>query len=335
MEEQQKHMKKKNHFFEIYIAKVLKNVSSQNGITSNAKQQLNSFLCIFLKEISSMVTELTIISKKKTISVKEVKNALDIILFGELLNCCLSEGEKACDSFSIETKGSRHTRANIIFPPSLIEKFLRNCSKFYISSLTSVYIAAVLEFITFEILDISVKNCKERKRNRITVRDMELAIRNDIELDILFKKYNITFLGGGVVPFIHNSFITTNSLAVKNIKNQQKNSDSLVLSKSPFEKLVRHILKENIIEHSTKIGKDVFIILQYFIEQYIIDLLYNANYLTIHAGRIKLIPLDIQLYTSFKTQNSFNSLIKNPYIRSENISLLSIDDNDFDNENLI
>jgi histone H3/histone H3-like centromeric protein A len=144
-----------------------------------------------------------------------------------------------------------------------------------------------------------VKNCKERKHNRITVRDMELAVRNDIELDTLFKKYNIMFLGGGVVPFIHNSFITSaKSIALKNIKKQQKISESLVLAKSPFEKLVRHILKENSSDHS-KISKDVFTVLQYFTEQYIIDLLYNANYLTIHAGRIKLIPSDIQLYSSF------------------------------------
>ena len=65
MEEQQKHAKKRNHFFEIYISKVLKQISPQNGITLNAKQQLNSFLCILLKEISSMVSELTKISKKK------------------------------------------------------------------------------------------------------------------------------------------------------------------------------------------------------------------------------------------------------------------------------
>jgi histone H3/histone H3-like centromeric protein A len=166
---------------------------------------------------------------------------------------------------------------------------------------------------------------------------MELAVRNDIELDTLFKKYNIMFLGGGVVPFIHNSFITSaKSIALKNIKKQQKISESLVLAKSPFEKLVRYILKENSSDHS-KISKDVFTVLQYFTEQYIIDLLYNANYLTIHAGRIKLIPSDIQLYSSFKNQNSYNPLTKNPYINSENISLLSIEniDENIDENNLI
>ncbi len=74
---------------------------------------------------------------------------------------------------------------------------------------------------------------------------------------------------------------------------------------------------------------------------FLIDLLYNANYLTIHAGRIKLIPSDIQLYSSFMNQNSYNPLSKNPYINSENISLLSIEnydneiDENYDENNLI
>ncbi len=77
---------------------------------------------------------------------------------------------------------------------------------------------------------------------------------------------------------------------------------------------------------NSKICKGVFVVLQYFIEQYIINILYNANYLTIHAGRIKLLPVDIQLYNSFLTHNSFNLFNKNPYINSENMTLLSIED---------
>ena len=41
--------KKKNHFFEIFISKVLKNVSETCNITLNAKQQLNSFLFLLKK----------------------------------------------------------------------------------------------------------------------------------------------------------------------------------------------------------------------------------------------------------------------------------------------
>ena len=39
-------IKKKFHYFETFISKVLKQVSDNAGITSNAKQQLNSFLIV-------------------------------------------------------------------------------------------------------------------------------------------------------------------------------------------------------------------------------------------------------------------------------------------------
>lgn len=326
MEEQKIIIKKKNHFFETYISKVLKQINNHNGITSNAKQQLNSFLCIFLKHIVSIISELTLSAKKKTITIKEIENALKIVLFGELLNCCCQEGNKACDVYtkSNEIKGSRQTRANIIFPPSIIEKFLRH-SNLMIANMSPIYLAAVLEFITYEIIDMSISYCNQNKHSRITIRDIELAVRNDTEINILLKKCNINFLGGGVVPYIHSSLVNkkqNHSLALKTIKKMQKNSNSLFLSKAPFEKLVRHVFKNNL-ANNIKISKNVFIILQYFIEQYIINILHNANYLTIHANRIKLSPIDIQLYMSFLTHNSQSEFSSNPYVNN-NMTLLSI-----------
>ena len=351
--------RKKSHYFETYISKLLLQIAPHKGITSNAKQQINSFICILLKTFASIIFDLIFIAKKKTISVKEVENSLKIILFGDLLNCCIKEGKNACDNYANdEFKGSRQNRAKIIFPPSIIEKFLRNFgySKIMVSNYAPVYLASVLEYITFEILDMSVPFCTDGKRARLTVRDMELAVRNDIELNVLFNKLGISFLGGGVIPFIHSSLLIKKkmvkndkknntqpthkfrygTLALKTIKKQQKLSDSLILAKSPFEKMVRHCLKTNLNESIesvdiVKVSKDVFLVLQYFIEQYIIDVLTNANYLTIHAGRVKLLPIDIQLYVSFKRQNIYHVCFNNPYknvIDDDNMNLLSIENDE-------
>ena len=198
---EEKNKKKKNHYFEIYISKVLKQVCEQSGITSNAKQQLNSFICYLAKHISKIVIELTTFGKKKTISEKEVSNAVSVILSGELLKNSIIEGEKAVFNFKNNNKsktvtGSRQSKAEIIFPPSLAEKFLRlfGTSKIMITSLAPVFLAAVLEYITYEILDISSIYCKDNKRMRITVRDLEIIVRSDIELNELFNKIKISFL---------------------------------------------------------------------------------------------------------------------------------------------
>jgi len=341
--------KKKSHMFETYISKVLKQISPSNGITNNAKQQLNSILCHIIKHISMLTVKLTMAGKKKTISLKEVENSLTLVLFGKLLENSLKEGKKSCDNISNNEKNinsSRQNKAGIIFPPSLVEKFLRDfgSSNIMIGNLSPIFLASVLEYICFEILDLSVNYCKENKHIRITIRDLELSVRNDVELNNLFVKVNMSFLGGGVLPYIHSSLLNKTktkikkkkndekenthrfrygTLAIKNIKKQQKLSNCLILSKSPFEKLVRSIFKKNKIEFQ-KFSKDVFIVLQYFIEQYIVELLRNSNFLAIHSNRVKLIPYDILLYNSF-----INGGRENPYTKSS-LNLFSLE-----NQNLI
>ena len=331
--------RKKNHYYEIYISKVIKQISENCGITSNAKQQLNSFLCILSKHISLVVTRLTIIGKKKTISEKEILNALSIILNGELLKNSLIEGERAIKNFkNDDKKGSRQNKAGIIFPPSITEKFLRNFgnSKLMVTSSAPVYMAAALEYLTYEILDLSCMYTKDNKRIRITIRDLEIITKNDIEINKLFTKLNISFLGGGVIPFIHNSLLkkkkkkkTLNSnnkhrfrpgtVAIRNIKKYQKESDTLILAKSSFEKIVRNIFNEIKMEN-VKISKDVFIILQHFIEQYIVKLFYNANFLAIHSGRVKLISTDIAFisYLFNDSKNPYNNVINDNLILTTN-----------------
>jgi len=88
--------KKRSRFFETYISKVLKHVAPSNGITANSKQQLNSAVCIIARRLSNIATHLTQISKKKTLSEKEVANATKIILPGELAVNATTEGEKIC-----------------------------------------------------------------------------------------------------------------------------------------------------------------------------------------------------------------------------------------------
>ena len=59
-----------------------------------------------------------------------------------------------------------------------------------------------------------------------------------------------------------------------------------------------------------KISKEVFIVLQYFIEQQITSLLRNANFAAIHAGRVKLMPIDIDFVNAI-SNGSYNPYQKN------------------------
>lgn len=347
--------KKKTRFFETYISKVLKKVSEQNGITANSKQQLNSTLCHISRIIANNVISLTEVAKKKTVSEKEVINSLYLTLPKELAEKAVEQSRRAMDTFQTvdNIKGtSRQEKAGIIFPPSQTEKFLRNFgySKVMITSSAPICLAGALEYLTEEILTQAIQYAVENKRVRVTIRDLEIGVRNHEQINTFFTKYNITFLGGGVKPFIHESLLTKKNrkkrvkkvqgkenekkkhrfrpgtVSLREIKRFQKMSNCLTFAKFPFEKFVREIVAANHNgENTMKISKDVFIILQYFVEQRIVQLLRNANFAAIHAGRVKLMPIDIDFV------KSITSGMVNPYQKmsnSENVNEDSAENED-------
>ena len=65
-----------------------------------------------------------------------------------------------------------------------------------------VYLTAVLEYITAEILELAGNAATDAKQQRIIPRHIQLAIRNDEELNRYMQ--NVTISGGGVLPNIHS-----------------------------------------------------------------------------------------------------------------------------------
>ena len=339
--------RKTMRYFETYISRVLREVSHENGIKSNAKQQLNSILCIICEEISKLCTRLTRMSKKKTLSVKEVDNAVRIIMVGELAKNSTMHGMRAVENFNDTNckHTSRQNKADIIFPPSITEKYLRNfeMSRIMVTGDSPIYLAAVMEYLCYEILDIACNITIEYKRKRISVRDLKLSIKNDFEINALFVNMGLSFLGGGVVPHIHPILFNKRckkkkqynipldhtapakkhrfrpgTVALREIRKYQRSSNPL-FAKQPFDRLVRNIV--NKCNPEMKIGKDVFIIMQYFIEQYITDFLYTVGLASIHAGRVKIVSSDISFVCMCRN-------MYNPTNTEEQLELLSISDQD-------
>ena len=102
-------------------------------------------------------------------------------------------------------KGSRSSKAGLIFPVGRVSTMLRK-GRFAkrVSASSGVYLAAVLEYLTAELLDLSSKFVISAKKNtRVTPRAITLAVRHDKDLGALLK--DVTLSKGGVVPAVNKA----------------------------------------------------------------------------------------------------------------------------------
>ena len=97
---------------------------------------------------------------------------------------------------------SRSSRAGLQFPVGRLARKLRkgNFAK-RVGAGAPVYLAAVMEYLAAEILELAGNAARDNKKTRITPRHLQLAVRNDEELNKLMS--GVTISNGGVLPNIH------------------------------------------------------------------------------------------------------------------------------------
>ncbi|KAL0732521.1 hypothetical protein Bca4012_008730 [Brassica carinata] len=96
---------------------------------------------------------------------------------------------------------SRSAKAHLQFPVGRIARFLK-AGKYAerVGSGAPVYLAAVLEYLAAEVLELAGNAARHNKKTRIVPRHIQLAVRNDEELSKLLGC--VTIASGGVLPNI-------------------------------------------------------------------------------------------------------------------------------------
>ena len=101
---------------------------------------------------------------------------------------------------------SKSTKAGLQFPVGRMARFLKK-GKYAtrVGAGAPVYLAAILEYLTAEILELAGNAARDNKKTRIVPRHIQLAVRNDEELNKLFG--GVTIAQGGVLPNIHSVLV--------------------------------------------------------------------------------------------------------------------------------
>ena len=85
-----------------------------------------------------------------------------------------------------------------------------------------MYLAAVLEYLTAEILELAGNAARDNKKTRVVPRHLQLAVRNDEELHKLMA--NVTIAQGGVLPNIQSVLLpkkTSGKMAKRGAESQE------------------------------------------------------------------------------------------------------------------
>lgn len=313
-----KSKKSKTNNLLTYIDKIKKDMDSELQFTSPAKEALNTILCLLGTKISRMAVNMlvNVRSNRKKMTDFNIKNSV--------LNFVPSPLNKECDNFaskavirynsSSKPKDNRSVpaseKAGIIMAPSkvqniFINKELKCYSGYQKSASTSVYLAAVLEFITRKILRKTIEKI-EKNKHSVMLKYIAMAVSKplydedghpsprggDEILYSLMKKLNVCFAQSPVE--------VTKPVGTKNEKKDvvyyQRQGECLHFRQAPFDEISRHFAKEQSPTGGAfRFDPEAIVTLQYFVEDCLHQKLLKTREITHHSGRSRSSRSDMEL----------------------------------------
>lgn len=323
--------------FRPYIHDIREQVHPDHKLTKNTVNTINRVLNLLGAKIAKSALTIALSQKKKTISSHDVSYGIRVSLPKELAKHANSEMTKACTKFQTTSSadikptplkskpiGSLNARrAGILISPSRARQFFRSFDM-RISSSTPVALAAVLDYIAADLLEVAGQNAISSKRVIISNQDVFRAVDMDVDLTCMFSRLNIAFGSKYHVNkevnkadrkkalYLHNGFAKNDKeklkggmtlthkgkarpgiKALKDVINQQA-SNNPIIPKAPLSRLVREIAQESANPDIRFTGESINQIREY-IEGYMGQVLSSADLLRRHAKRKTLKPVDLQL----------------------------------------
>jgi len=162
------------------IQRVLKQVHPETQITKDAKKNINNKIHAIIKNIVD----------GKYVKLEDIRKRTIDILKGELAKHALREGNKMIANPNYYHGQNIYKRC--------IRKTMMYLSKQNVDEKAVLFMAAVIEYLIAEIIELAGNNTRNHRRGRINTYDVSLAIIDDDELQQLVglkkTKHNILAL---------------------------------------------------------------------------------------------------------------------------------------------
>ena len=304
-------------------------------MTQQSLDAFDSILRYFAGLFATDARRLALCNDTKTISSREIQTAVQLLLTPELAKNAVTEGTNAVTKYSSfessrqsdkqsegddfkAPKTMKQIKAGLVFSVSLVDnEYLRN-QGVNVGQGAPVYLAAVLEYLAAELLELSGNRARDDGRTRIQGRDIFHAVSNDPEFGTLFSRHNLELLGTGVVPNIDQRILISyeeksktkkrntaasggaksahryrpGTVALREIRSQQK-STKLKLCNAHMQEACKEITKE--FQADVMMSQEARTALHYLVEQQVVRAFQRANQLCLHTGRTTMYVEDLQM----------------------------------------
>eukprot|EP01055_Gregarina_sp_Pseudo9_P000187 Gregarina_sp_Pseudo_9__186@NODE_1121_length_1861_cov_218_725027_g1048_i0_p5_GENE_NODE_1121_length_1861_cov_218_725027_g1048_i0NODE_1121_length_1861_cov_218_725027_g1048_i0_p5_ORF_typecomplete_len135_score45_86Histone/PF00125_24/6_8e16Histone_H2A_C/PF16211_5/1_9e07CBFD_NFYB_HMF/PF00808_23/1_9e05TAF/PF02969_17/0_037DC_STAMP/PF07782_13/0_17TFIID18kDa/PF02269_16/0_24_NODE_1121_length_1861_cov_218_725027_g1048_i06771081 len=101
---------------------------------------------------------------------------------------------------------SRSQRAGLTFPVGRIGRWMKDGGySARVGRGAPIFLAAVLEYLTYEVLEMAGSHARETDKKRITPQHIQYAVRSDTEMASLLS--SVTIAKGGVNPMVSESLL--------------------------------------------------------------------------------------------------------------------------------
>ena len=275
----------------IYISRLLSQIHKNLSISSAGKETLNMMLQNVIERILNVAQDITFLGNKMTIGGGEVQIGTDIILPEKLGKNCISEARRSIGKFSSQNQGglsdgnrakpvTKSSRAGLVIPVTRIGNFMRSkTSGSRQGAGAPIYMAAVIEYLTCELLELSGNVTLNDKSEIISPHHIFLAVSSDDELSELFKGIKI---GNGTVFF-----------------NQYSQNSSLepFLWNEELQKLITKLFNKKV---TLRFGKDSDIVLKYILKNLIEKITFLILYFNKKTVSLKYVQFSIKYTCGLK-----------------------------------